>query len=347
MIENAGNLGDGIDLDGSGVRSNSIGFLDRLSYIPTSIGGTITAELTIGDAIGSGPLQAFPQQAVGAGQSLSGAVAVGDIISANRGDGVSITGSASSNVLVGNTIGAISINSAGTTISIQGNTGNGISIANSSYSNTVGDDSLASAASILPLDGGANVVSGNGGDGILVNTGTLSGTVPDVVAGNLVSSNTQDGIHFVGNLSAGTSQAQIVNNLVGTTFSGSSTVDVNGIPQGNGLDGIRLEQTSQSASGSAPSAVVAYNVSSDNGLSGINVQTSGGISYVVVSIVGNRLGTDISGTLVSAHRAESPSRSATLSMGSLLNEVLGVTVGARPGEHRLGQPRAGDRGPRG
>ena len=123
VIENAGNLGDGIDLDGSGVQSNSIGFLDGFSYIPTSIGGTITPELTLGDAIGTGPLQTFPQQAVGAGQSLSGAVAVGDIISANRGDGVSITDSASSNVLVGNTIGAFSINSSGTTISIQGNTG--------------------------------------------------------------------------------------------------------------------------------------------------------------------------------------------------------------------------------
>ena len=69
VIENAGNLGDGIDLDGSGVRSNSIGFLDRLSYIPTSIGGTITAELTIGDAIGSGPLQTFPKQDVGAARA--------------------------------------------------------------------------------------------------------------------------------------------------------------------------------------------------------------------------------------------------------------------------------------
>ena len=181
----------------------------------------------------------------------------------------------------------------------------------------------------MPLDGGANVVSGNGGDGILVNTGTLSGTVPDVVAGNLVSSNTQNGIHFVGNLSAGTSQVQIVNNLVGTTFSGSSTVDVNGIPQGNGLDGIRLEQTSQSASGSSPSAVVAYNVSSDNGLSGINVQTSdGGSSYVVVSILGNRLGTDISGTLVSATSGGVAVPFGNALDGILLNEVLGVTVGA-------------------
>ena len=311
-----------------GVQSNSIGFLDRLSYIPTSIGGTITAELTIGDAIGSGPLQTFPRQTVAAGQSLSGTVAIGNIITANRGDGVSITDSASSNVLVGNTIGAITTSSAGTAISIQGNTGNGISITNAAFSNTIGDDSLASAASIMPLDGGANVVSGNGGDGILVNTGTLAGSVPNVVGGNLVSSNAQNGIHFVGNLSAGTSQVQIVNNLVGTTFSGSSTVDVNGIPQGNGLDGIRLEQSSQSVSGSVPSAVVAYNVSSNNGLSGINVQTSGGTSYVVVSIIGNHLGTDISGNLVSAISSGVAVPFGNALDGILLNEVLGVTVGA-------------------
>ena len=73
--------------------------------------------------------------------------------------------------------------------------------------------------------------------------------------------------------------------------------------------------------------MVAYNVSSDNGLSGINVQTSGGISYVVVSIVGNRLGTDISGTLVSTTSGGVAVPFGNALDGILLNEVLGVTVG--------------------
>jgi hypothetical protein len=340
QIENAGNLGDGIVLDGSnGVQSNSIGFADALSYIPTMIGGTITAELTLVDALGTGPLQTFPQQAVGAGQGLSGTVAVGNIITANRGDGVSITDSASLNVVMANTIGATSSFSAGTTSSLVGNSGNGISITNSASNNTIGDDSYA-PDSIMPLDGGANVVSGNADDGILVNAGTLSAGIPNIVAGNLVSFNTQNGIHFVGDLSAGSTQVQIINNLVGTNFSGDSTVDPNGIPQGNGLDGIRLEQSAQAVTPGSPSAVVANNVSSGNGLSGINIQTSGGISYASVSIFGNHVGTDISGSLVSAS-----SRGVVVPFGNaldgiLLNEVVGVVVGL-PGQGNIASGNLG------
>jgi len=334
LIENAGNLGDGIDLNGSnGAQSNSIGFADTLSYIPTTIGGAITPELTLADPLGTGTIQTFPQQTVTAGESLSGTVAVGNIITANRGDGVSLADSTSLNVLVANTIGATSSLAGGKASTLVGNSGNGISITNS-LTNTIGDVSPASAVSITPLDGGANVVAGNSGDGIAVSPGTLldQGS-PTVIAGNLVAFNTENGIHFVGNLSAGSPQVLIVNNLVGTTFSGSSTVDVNGIPQGNGLDGIRLEQSAQSVSGNGsgvPSAAVAYNVSSDNGLSGINVQTSSvtAISYAVVSIYANHLGTDVSGSLVSTISSGVIIPFGNALDGILLNEVLGVTVGA-------------------
>ena len=152
-----------------------------------------------------------------------------------------------------------------------------------------------------------------------------------MIGGNLVAFNTLNGIEFQGNLSAAETQVQIVNNLVGTTFSGSSTFDAKGVPQGNGLDGIRLEQSSTSLSGTisgVASAVVAYNVSSDNGLSGINVETgSGAISYAEVSIFGNHVGTDITGSLVSAIPGTFVVPFGNGLDGILLNEVLGVTVG--------------------
>ena len=164
-----------------------------------------------------------------------------------------------------------------------------------------------------------------------MSSGSLKGS-PNIIAGNLVASNTENGIHFIGNLSAGSPQIQIVNNLVGTTFSGSSTVDVNGILQGNGLDGIQLEQASTSVSGGGngvPSATVAYNVSSGNGQNGIHLQTASGgteISYAVVSIVGNHVGTDISGSLVSASSSDGPVSFGNALDGILLNKVQGVAI---------------------
>ena len=241
QLENAGNLGDGIDLDGA--QSTFIGFSDTLSY-SAPIGGTITPSLTVANPLGSATLQTFPQQTVNPEESLSATLALGNIIAANSGDGVSIADSALQNVVSGNTIGATSSTFGGTINSLVGNSGNGISITNS-FGNAIGDASLASTASLLPLTGAVNVVSGNAGDGIAVTTGSLTGSA-NIIAGNLVARNTENGIHFSGNLSAGSPQVQITNNLVGTTFSGSSTVDVNGIPQGNGQDGIKLEQSALS-----------------------------------------------------------------------------------------------------
>ncbi len=330
QIENAGNLSDGIDLNGNGndgVQSNTIGFANTLPYIASSIGGTITPSVTVAGPFGTATLQTFPPQVVTGLQTLYGTLAVGNIIGDNDGAGVYITDSASQNVVLGNTIGATS---SGAANSLGGNSGNGISISNS-FGNTIGGFSLASTASIMPLTAAANVVSGNAGDGIAVSSASLTDSA-NLIAGNLVASNAGNGIHFIGDLSAGSPQVQISNNLVGTTFSGSSTVDVNGILQGNGLDGIKLEQSATSVSGGGngvPSATVAYNVSSGNGQNGIHVQTasvSTESSYAVVSIVGNHVGTDISGSLVSASSSDGPISFGNGLDGILLNEIRGVAI---------------------
>ena len=345
QIENAGNLGDGIDLDGTaGAESNSIGFAGTLAYTPTS-SGTVTPVLTLADSFisvtsqnfGSSvtavTLETLPQQNVTAGQSITGTAYLGNIIAANRGTGVSLTGPASGivldDVLVGNTIGATSSTPGGATNPLVGNSGNGISITNS-LGNTIGSAALASTTSAKPLDGAANVVSGNAGDGISVSVVNTTTPGSNVIAGNLVSFNTQNGIQFTGSLSAGSLQVEIVNNLVGTMYSGTSTVDANGIHQGNGLDGIQLDQAATSIVSGNPSAEVWYNVSSNNALSGIDVVTVNGLSYADVTIYGNFLGTDITGTAVSGTSASSPGQIVPFGNsldGILLNEVLGVTIG--------------------
>src|SRR5262249_30838335 len=146
-----------------------------------------------GNAVTSMP---FPTTA---GQSITGTAYLGNIIAANRGNGVNLENSASQNLIVANTIGATSSTPNGKPNLLVGNSGDGILITKSS-GNTIGDASLVptpSTTSPAGLGGAANVVSGNAGDGISV---SLSGATS--VAGNLVSFNTQNGIHFVGDLSA-------------------------------------------------------------------------------------------------------------------------------------------------
>ena len=162
QIESAGNQGDGIDLNGTGVQSNTIGFANTLSYIASSIGGTVSSSLTVAGPFGSATLQTSPPQTVTPPRPIHATLYFGNIITANSGAGVNITGSASQNVVLGNTIGATS---SGAASSLAGNSGNGISITNS-FGNTIGDISLASTASIMPLTAAANVVSGNTEDGI-------------------------------------------------------------------------------------------------------------------------------------------------------------------------------------
>ena len=161
-----------------------------------------------------------------------------------------------------------------------------------------------------------------------------------MIAGNLVSFNTGNGIHFVGNLSAGSVQVEIINNLVGTIFSGSSTVDANGMPQGNVLNGILLEQAASSVSGSTSgpaSADVAFNVSSDNGLSGISVQT-----YASARPCRHSVRRRFRFTAITSAPTPAAARSVLISNGIvvpfgnaldgiLLNDVLGVTVGGTAG----------------
>ena len=303
----SGNAGDGIQIEsetGDLVAGNTIG---------TDVARSLALSNSIGVVIDGG-----------ASSNTIGATVVvgGNLIAGNQQDGLDILGGSTDNVVVANTIGA----TAGGGL---GNAGNGIAI-NASANNTIGGAPVVdSNGLILSLGLDHNVISGNGSDGVSIQ-GTTIGAV--TVEGNLVSGNTQNGIYLVGNLTDGILQVQILDNFVGTTLDGSSTYDkISGAPQGNGLDGIRLEQKSPatlSGTVSGISAAISGNVSSDNGLSGITVQTTGtGISYADISITDNMLGTDRSGTNTSTFFNKLGLPFGNALDGILINEVLGVTVG--------------------
>ncbi len=308
----SGNAGEGILLSGETgdvVLGNKVG-TDLTGTVPLGNAGTGV----VIDASGSAPSRSV---SIGSTDGTGG-----NLIAANIGDGLDIVGGSSQNTVAANTIGA-------TANASLGNDDNGILISGSP-NNTIGGAPIRGALNVISSLGPAhNVISGNGRDGISI-VGTPAGAV--VVQGNLISSNTHNGVEMVGNLTDGILQVQVLDNFVGTTLDGDSTFDpTSGIPQGNGLDGISLEQNSPatlSGTVSGLSASISGNVSSDNGLSGISVQTTGtGISYANVLITANMLGTDRTGTNTSILLSGLSVPFGNALDGILINEVLGVSIG--------------------
>jgi parallel beta-helix repeat protein len=243
----------------------------------------------------------------------------GNTISSNKRNGILVAHTArgseltQGNLVLGNLIGSA-------TTGQTGNLANGVLLYDA-WNNTVGGT----------VSGAANTILSNANDGVLVFFTAADNTqLPVTIAGNLVSTSTENGIHVIGDLTTGALQIQILGNLIGTNSDGSSTY-VGGIPQGNGLNGILLEQAGPGPGASSGTAAsVTGNVSSDNGLSGIEVQPwpgSGASALAHVSITSNKLGTDASGTNVSGKPAGSVLPFGNALDGLLLNGVLGVTVG--------------------
>jgi parallel beta-helix repeat protein len=182
------------------------------------------------------------------GQNLTGASGVvGNIISANSGDGIHLQGS-SDNVIADNWIGTDDKGK-----SAIGNGINGIWLASGSNDNQLGGTRYKDSATgdvnnptgdkgknpgvfVVPPDG--NLVSGNNEDGIRIDTGSRD----NVLNGNFVGT-TQDGDGAIGN--------------------GEDGVDINGAPK-NSLIGCRFVQN----------PFVYYNVLAGNKGNGLHVTSS-------------------------------------------------------------------------
>ncbi len=287
----SGNDYAGIEINGPDTKRNVI----RGNYVGTDATGSI--------ALGNREKGVFIH--AGAQDNLIGGTTPGErnIISGNRGNGVQVEASSDHNVVSGNYIG---VDASGA--NALPNQGSGVSIWGASY-NVIGGATL----------GERNVISGNDGQGVNING---SGTVSNTVSGNLIGTDASgmialgnelcgvtisDGAAYnvIGgdtagerNLVSGNRGGQpnptcgagiaingayfnrVIGNFVGTDISGAADLGnlVRGVEFVIGAQGNTLEN----------------NVISGNDWEGFSIWGDNAASN---TIIGNLIGTDVSGTM--------------------------------------------------
>jgi hypothetical protein len=297
-----GNGGDGVVVNGT---SNTIGEPGFANVISGNQGnGVLISQLSAGG--GSSNIVQFNRigtDATGATaianhqdgvliQNGSNNVVVGNTISGNGMDGVGISGTGTGNLVQTNLIGTDA-----TGATAVGNAGAGVHLAASS--NTIGGTAA----------GTGNIISGNLGDGVLIDTGANSNIVAgnligtdatgtkalgngingvDVLGsqnqigasggtgGNTISANTGDGVLIE---ASGTGNL-VVGNRIGTDVTGTMAL-------GNSLDGVHLAGSTNTIGTPAGG----LNVISGNKNDGVLIDV-GATGNVVQS---NRIGTDALG----------------------------------------------------
>ncbi|MEK6261443.1 MAG: hypothetical protein AABP62_22825 [Planctomycetota bacterium] len=293
----SGNNENGIHLLGSGTTTTTV----QGNYIGTDVNGT--ADL--------GNMQSGVQ--VTTANNTIGGTAAGarNVISGNDRFGIAIQGSAATgNNVQGNLIGT---NAAGT--GAVGNSFSGITLYDAG-SNTIGGTTVAArnvisgnlqngvylsqtnatnnviAGNFIGTNINGNVDLGNILDGVLLDARASSNTIGGTVAGarNLISGNNQNGIHLVGfgGVGVGTRSNLIQGNYIGTD-AGATTHLM------NSLNGVMVQATANTIGGTA---LGAGNLISGNNRSGVLLQ--GGVSAGTL-VQGNRIGTDVSGTVTLAN----------------------------------------------
>ena len=229
------NTNDGILISGSGATGNVVSGND----IGTDLTGTVAlGNLSAGVGITGASGNTIGGTAPGAGNVISG-----NGTPEGQGAGLLINGAgASGNLVQGNFIGT---DSGGT--SALANLGFGVAIVaasgNTLGGTTAGDGNVISgnAFSGVFLAGPGttqNVVQGNvigiAADGIhalgnaMDGISLQTGAVNNLIAGNVIAANTQDGVNL-----SGASQNQLLDNLIGINSSGATGL-------GNGQDGVRV-----------------------------------------------------------------------------------------------------------
>ncbi len=338
---NAGNAGGlTIRAGNSTVRGLAVnGFQQRAISLLGPAGGNLIA----GDYLGTGPSggNAVPNGGdgiaiVGSNNNTVGGLAAADrnIISANGGAGVSVSANAAGNIVVGNYIG-VDI----TSYSVLGNQGPGVSLTGGAIFNVIGG-AVAGAGNVISGNGGDGVVLAGGGDthdnavqgnligtdvrgvarvpnggsGVVIRGGAsdniIGGAVP--AARNVISANGHEGILLT---DADTTGNQVQGNVVGTNANGTAP-----LANGGNYSGINL---TNGASGNTigGAAAGAGNVVSGNSAGGITLSGSTTVNNV---LQGNRVGTDIFGTAALSNSVAG----IALSDGANDNTIGGEAPGA-------------------
>jgi hypothetical protein len=230
----SGNKQYGIDLSVSGTSGNLV----EGNLIGTNPAGSAALANEYGVFIDSGA----------SGNTIGGTVsAAGNLISGNAFDGVHLEGSGTSgNIIQGNKIGTNANGSAA-----LANGGSGVEIDNGPNNNTVGGSATGAGNLIsgnkiygVGLNGtgvAGNVTGnlvqgnrigttadgktalGNSNSGVYIQQGASSNTIGGAVtgAGNVISSNQQEGVVIVG---TGTTQNLVEGNFIGTSADGTASL---------------------------------------------------------------------------------------------------------------------------
>ncbi|PID59320.1 MAG: hypothetical protein CSB44_13020 [Gammaproteobacteria bacterium] len=372
----SGNGGSGIVISGANSMGNSV----TGNYIGTDASGV----LALGNAQHGVLLSASASINVIGGSSMSG---MGNVISANGGNGIDIQDNAFRNTIIGNTVGlgrdgAVIGNAtggvrldgpdnilgdgiAGHGNVISGNNGHGVlvdvnAMGTRILGNRIGMDSSGSQvrgnqwhgilvqANDVTIGGTTaetrNVVSGNGASGIVIDhassvsvygnhigtsfTGdadvgngghgiSVQESADNIIGGqnagegNVVSGNAH-GIVIHGTASTGN---DIVGNRVGVGADGNVAI-------GNGNDGIVIEAGASNNVVGGTNAGSA-NVISDNGGAGVRIDDTGENGTRNNIVVGNAIGTDISGVISLGNGTH-----GILILSAANNLIGGVAVGS-------------------
>ncbi len=309
-----GNQGDGVFVGGS---NNTVGgsatgagnVISGNTQNGVEIAGDAATNLVAGNMIGTdssgtialgNSLAGVAISSVGTpGNTVGGTTtAARNLISANKGAGVAISGGASADVVAGNYIGTDVTGSLA-----LGNLGGGVAIAGAS-DNTIGGTTTTAR----------NVISGNTGVGILVMSAVSFPASGNLIAGNYIGTdatgklalgNTGDGVQLNGaasNTVGGTTPGAlnviaanggngvlvqnaagnvISGNYIGTDFTGKIGVDAHGKTLGNTDDGIDLNGATSTTVGGL--AAGSGNVLSNNGQSGIRARRGLGAALATTS----------------------------------------------------------------
>ncbi|WP_076348123.1 beta strand repeat-containing protein [Paludisphaera borealis] len=273
-----------------------------------------------------------------------------NVISSNVTNGVWIV-NANDNLVAGNLIGAGRIGG----VNFSGNMQIGVAITGGA-GNVVGGPMVDGALAT----GVANTIVGNGTNGVEIGEAathlsspkieiSTAATLPNLVQGNQIARNIQNGVHVVGDMTGDSTIAWIFDNFIGTDSTGTTVYDDNDRTYGNGLSGVLLEESStkldtSAAAPTTPGVYVAGNVISGNGLSGITAQQGipktddqGKIipgqdfRHLFASIVSNILGLDAAGANSTAKSKSQPQKSLPLGNildGIRISDVVGVCVGS-------------------
>jgi titin len=250
----------------------------------------------------------------GSGNLVGGPGGARNFISGNGASGVFLNGAGagqnvisnnfigtdySGEIVVGNANGGITVDSAPSNAIIgnviSGNVNNGVFLTDAGASGNI------VAGNFIGTDASGMLALGNSNAGVTI---TTSGNL--VGGGNVISGNLADGIFLAGGASG---------NLVQGNVIGLSAAGTNALP--NGFNGISISGASSNTVGGAVSA--ARNLISGNTYNGIGILM---ITDVLNTVVGNYIGTDVTGTKAI------PNTLAGVRVQACSNLIGGATTGS-------------------